>query len=448
MSSQLILNAFIMAGGHHEAAWRLPESNPRASTDIEYFQSLARLAERGKLDSLFLADIPSLTGSPARRPAEHLDPTVLLSALAAVTSRIGLIGTASTTFEEPYNLARRFGSLDQISRGRAGWNVVTTAAVDAAANFGLNELPESAERYRRADEFISVVNGLWDGWERDAVVADKVAGVYADPSKVHRLDHTGEFFRVAGPLNAGSLPQGRPVVVQAGSSDAGIALAAKYAEAVFTAQPTVEEGRAFYRRLKAETASVGRNPDGVKILPGIVPIIGATEEEAKAKERRLGELMVLDHALAQLARDTGLDADSIDLDAPLPTRIRSFADVQSSRYELTVNLARRESLTVRELLVRLGGGRGHRVFSGTPEQVAATITEWFTTGAADGFNIMGATLPTGLEEFVDHVVPILQRNGLFRTEYSGSTLRAHYGLALPENTFTTSPDAVGFAAAS
>lgn len=436
MSDQLILNAFIFPAGHHEAAWRLPESNPRASTDVTHSQYIAQLAERAKLDSVFLADVPALASSPARRPSESLDPTVLLSAIAAVTEKIGLIGTASTTFESPYNLARRFGSLDQISHGRAGWNVVTTATAVAAANYGLDELPDAVDRYRRADEFITVANGLWDSWEEDAVRADKEAGVYADPAKVHALHHSGEFFRVAGPLNAGRLPQGRPVIVQAGSSDPGIALAAKHAEAVFTAQQTIEDARAFYSRLKNETAEAGRHPDGIKILPGIVPIVGATEAEAKEKERRLGELMVLDHALAQLAADTGLPAESIDLDAPLPTDIRSFADVQTSRYELTVTLARRENLTVRELLVRLGGGRGHRVFSGTPEQVAATITEWFTTGAADGFNIMGATLPAGLEDFTEHVVPILQRQGLFRTEYSGSTLREHYGLEIPENSFT------------
>lgn len=435
MTGHLILNAFIFDTGHHEAAWRLPESNSRASTDVKHFQHIAQIAEHGKLDSVFLADSPTLETNPGRRPAERLDPTVLLSALSAVTEKIGLIGTASTSFEEPYNLARRFGSLDQVSHGRAGWNVVTTAAQSAAANFGLTTLPDAADRYRRAGEFLEVVIGLWDGWEEDAVLADKENGLYADPGKIHAINHEGEFFKVAGPLNTGHLPQGRPVIVQAGSSPAGIALAAAYAEAVFTAQPTVEEGREFYAKLKNATADVGRNPDSIKILPGIVPVIGATEAEAKAKEARLGELMVLDHALTQLARDTGLEAAEIDLDAPLPTNIRSFAEVQTSRYELTVNLARRENLTVRELLIRLGGGRGHRVFAGTPEKVADTIEEWFTTGAADGFNIMAPVLPSGLETFIEQVVPILQQRNLFRTDYEGDTLREHYGLPKPENIF-------------
>lgn len=435
MTRHLILNAFIFDTGHHESAWRLPESNPRAGTDVKHFQNLARIAERGKLDSVFLADAPTLESNPGRRPGERLDPTVLLAAIAAVTERLGLIGTASTSFEEPYNLARRFGSLDHVSNGRAGWNVVTTVAQSAAANFGLDKLPDATDRYRRAEEFLHVINGLWDSWEEDAVVADKENGVYADEDKIHALDHEGEFFRVAGPLNAGRLPQGRPVIVQAGSSPAGIALAAEHAEAVFTAQPTVEESREFYARLKNKTAEAGRHPDSIKILPGIVPVIGGTVAEAKEKEHQLGELMVLDHALHQLARDTGLKVGEIDLDAPLPTDIRPFTEVQSSRYELTVNLARRENLTVRELLVRLGGGRGHRVFAGTPEQVADTIEEWFTTGAADGFNIMAPVLPSGLESFVDHVVPILQRRGLFRTDYTGSTLREHLGLAIPENVF-------------
>lgn len=429
MTRQLHLNAFLNGVGHHEVAWRLPESDPHANSDVAHFQNLARIAERGKLDSVFFADIPSLTGSPARRPVEMLDPTLLLSAMAAVTDRIGLIATASTTFEEPYNLARRFASLDVISGGRAGWNVVTTASADAAANYNLDTMPDPVDRYRRAHEFLEVTNGLWDGWDEDAVVADKASGVYADPTKVHALDHVGEFFKVRGPLNVGRSPQGRPVIVQAGSSAPGIELAAAYADAVFTAQDTIEDGRAFYRRLRAATVQAGRNPDRIKILPGIVPLIGSTEAEARALERSLDDLVVIEHALNQLARDIGIAAEAIDLDAPLPKNIRPFEEVKSSRYELTVNLARRENLTVRELLIRLGGGRGHRTFAGTPEQVADTLEEWFTTGAADGFNVMPAVMPSGLEVFVDHVVPILRRRGLFRREYTGSTLRAHYGLS-------------------
>jgi FMN-dependent oxidoreductase (nitrilotriacetate monooxygenase family) len=433
MSRQLNLNAFLMSTGHHEASWRLPESDPHAAGDVRHYQELARIAERGRLDSVFFADSPSLFSSPARRPPETLEPTILLAAMAAVTERIGLVATASTTYETPYNLARRFASLDAISSGRAGWNVVTTAALDAGANFGFDTAPTHAERYDRADEFLEVVLGLWNGWDDDAVVADKETGVHTDPDKIHPLDHRGKHFSVRGPLTVGRSPQGHPVVVQAGSSGPGIALAAKYAEAVFTAQRTLEEGQAFYRELKTATAAAGRNPEHVKILPGIVPIIGGTEEEALAKERRLDELLVHEHALRQLADDIGIPADRIDLDGPLPEDIRPASEIQGNRtrYELTVEFARRDHLTVRQILSRLGGGRGHRTFAGTPEQVADTIEEWFTHGAADGFNVMPAALPSGLVDFVEQVVPILQERGLFRRDYSGPTLRDHYGLPVP-----------------
>lgn len=436
MTRKLNLNAFLMSTGHHESSWRLPESDPLAETDVQHYQRLAQIAERGKLDSVFFADGPLLFSSPARRPPQTLEPTLLLSAMAVVTERIGLIATASTTYEEPYNLARRFGSLDKLSHGRAGWNVVTTGSVEAGANFGYETSPTHAERYDRAGEFLDVVLGLWSGWEDDATVADKAAGVHTDPTKVHALDHVGSHFKVRGPLTVGRSEQGYPVIVQAGSSGPGIALAAAYAEAVFTATPTLAEGQAFYRELKAATVAAGRNPDHVKILPGIVPILGGTEEEAKALERQLDELLVQEHALEQLANDIGIPAEKIDLDAPLPENIRPNEDNEGhkSRYELTVNLARRDNLTVRQLLSRLGGGRGHRTFAGTPEQVADNIELWFTNDAADGFNVMPAVLPSGLEAFVDHVVPILQRRGLFREDYETDTLRGHYGLPVPART--------------
>ena len=433
MSRQLNLNAFLMSTGHHEASWRLPESDPYAAGNVAHYQELARIAERGRLDSVFFADSPSLFSNPARRPPETLEPTILLAAMAAVTERIGLVATASTTYESPYNLARRFASLDAISHGRAGWNVVTTAALDAGANFGFETSPTHAERYDRANEFLEVVTGLWDGWEDDAVVADKESGVHTDPDKIHALDHRGRHFQVRGPLTVGRSPQGRPVIVQAGSSGPGIALAAAYAEAVFTAQRTLAEGQAFYRELKAATAAAGRNPEHVKILPGIVPIIGDTEEDALAKERQLDDLLVHEHALQQLAADIGIPADEIDLDAPLPEDIRPPSDIEGNRtrYELTVAFARRDHLTVRQILSRLGGGRGHRTLAGTADQIADSIEEWFTNGAADGFNVMPAAMPSGLEAFVERVVPILQERGLFRRDYEGSTLRDHYGLPVP-----------------
>src|SRR4051812_4009329 len=345
------LNAFLMGVGHHEAAWRLPESNPRDAAEVAHYQQLARIAERGLMDSVFFADSPSIMSNPARRPAESIEPTLLLAAMAVATERIGLIATGSTTYDEPYNVARRFASLDAISHGRAGWNVVTSAAEDAGANFGFEQIPDHAARYARAQEFLEVVTGLWSGWEPDAVVADKAAGVYADPSKIHPLDHRGEHFAVRGPLNVGRSAQGSPVLVQAGSSTAGIGLAARFAEAVFTAQRSLEDGQEFYRTIKAATARAGRNPDHLKVLPGIVPILGGTEEEALRLERELDDLMVHEHALHQLADQIGVPAQEIDLDGPLPEQVRPIDDIQGnrSRYELTLALAREEQLTVRQL---------------------------------------------------------------------------------------------------
>jgi FMN-dependent oxidoreductase (nitrilotriacetate monooxygenase family) len=431
---QLHLNAFLLSVGHHEASWRLAESDPFASAEVGHYQELARIAERGLLDSVFFADTPSLMSNPARRPAEAIEPTLLLAAMAAVTERVGLIATGSTTYDEPYNVARRFASLDAISHGRAGWNAVTSAAEDAGANFGYDTIPTHATRYARAQEFLEVVIGLWSGWEPGAVVADKVAGVYADPALIRPLDYRGEHFSVRGPLNVGRSAQGWPVLVQAGSSPAGIALAARFAEAVFTAQRTLEDGQAFYREIKSATARAGRNPDHLKVLPGVVPVLGGTEEEALRLERELDDLMVHEHALHQLAEQIGVPAADIDLDGPLPAQVRAADEVQGnrSRYELTLEMAHRENLTVRQLLNRLGGGRGHRTFTGTPDQFADSLERWFLDDAADGFNIMPPVMPSGLEAFVEHVVPILQQRGLFRHEYAGTTLREHYGLPVPD----------------
>ncbi|PYC66857.1 LLM class flavin-dependent oxidoreductase [Micromonospora arborensis] len=431
----LHLNAFLMGVGHHEAAWRLPESDPFAQTDVEHFTRLARIAERGKLDSLFLADSPVLWNSIGRRPAGTLEPTVLLTALAGATNHIGLIATASTTYNEPFNLARRFASLDHVSGGRAGWNIVTTAGVDAARNFNLDELPAHRDRYERAAEFLEVSLKLWDSWDDEAPLGDKDAGRWGDDDLIYPPRHVGRHFRVAGPLNVPRSPQGYPLLVQAGSSDDGKELAARYAEAVFTAQQTLAEAQAFYRDLKRRAAQFGRDPDSVKILPGIVPAVGATEAEARKLEEELDRLIKPEYARAQLATTLRVAPEDLDLDRELPADLPSEDEIEGakSRYTLIVTLARRERLTVRQLIGRLGGGRGHRTFAGTPEQVADAIEEWYRSGAADGFNIMPPVLPSGLETFVDHVVPILQRRGLFRTEYTGTTLRDHYGLPRPVN---------------
>jgi FMN-dependent oxidoreductase (nitrilotriacetate monooxygenase family) len=436
------LNAFLMGVGHHEAAWRLPESDPFAHVDVTHYQNLARIAERGKLDSLFLADGPVLWNDLGRRPGGALEPTVLLTALAVVTEHIGLIATASTTYNEPYNLARRFASLDHISGGRAGWNIVTTAGLDAARNFNLDSLPPHKERYERAAEFIEVSKKLWDSWDDHAALGDKQHGVWGDDTKVYPPAHVGRFYRVAGALNVPRPPQGYPLLVQAGSSENGRDFAARYAEAVFTAHQRLEDAQAFYADLKQRALQHGRDPDHVKILPGIVPILGATEAEARALEAELGRLIRPEYALPQLAELLDIDVSRLRLDEELPADLPAEEEVEGhkSRRTLVVDLARRERLTVRELVGRLGGGRGHFTVAGTAEQIADTIELWYRHWAADGFNIMPPVLPSGLESFVDDVVPILQQRGLFRTDYEGRTLRDHYGLPRPANRNTAPVD--------
>lgn len=427
---QLHLNTVISPVGGHDAAWRRPEAVPHSNLDIGHYTDLARIAERGLFDAVFLADVQGLVYSPSRQPGESLDPAVKLTAIAGATERVGLIATASTSFDEPYNLARRFSSIDIVSGGRAGWNVVTSIAKEIGPNFGVDSFPTPEERYERAAEFVDVVLKLWNSWEPDALIVDKARGIYADPGKVHRIDHVGKHYSVQGPALLPPTPQGRPVVVQAGSSPPGVTFGAKYAEVTFTAQGTVEGGRRIYRDFKSQAAGFGRDPDHLLVLPGIITTIGGTEEEAHRRARALDELIVLDHAHAQLADQTGVPVEELDLDSPLPDHIRRPEDIidSRSRYEITVEMARRGNLTVRELLIRLNRSRGHLNVIGTPEQVADTIETWFTTGACDGFNVIPSTFPDGLEDFVDHVVPVLQRRGLFRREYESTTLRGHYGL--------------------
>ncbi|HEV3380460.1 MAG TPA: LLM class flavin-dependent oxidoreductase [Trebonia sp.] len=436
MPGFLNFNLFMMDTGHHEASWRLPGSYPLANLDIEYFEKLAQLAESVTFDSVFLADHPSLE-SAGRRPSGRIEPLTLLTAVARATRRIGLIATASTSYNDPYNLARRFASLDLVSGGRAGWNIVTTAGDASARNFGLDSQPSHLERYQRADEFVSVAQKLWDSWEDDAVAADADGGVWADESKIHTIDHKGRFFSVQGPMNLPRSPQGHPVLVQAGSSEDGKDFAARHAEAVFTAQQTLADGQVFYADLKRRVALAGRDPDGVKILPGLVPVIGSTEAAALSLDAQLDELILAESARDRLARQFGLDPARLPLDKPLPDDLPADDDIEGakSRYTLIVELGRRENLTVRQLIGRLGGGRGHRTFAGTPEQVADTIEQWAREGAADGFNIMPAALPSGFELFAEHVVPILRQRGLIRPEYEGMTLREHYGLPRPASQY-------------
>ncbi|MDX2592969.1 MULTISPECIES: LLM class flavin-dependent oxidoreductase [Streptomyces] len=434
---QLHLNAFLMEAGHHEAAWRLPHSNPRADFDLTHWIELARLAEHAKFDSLFLADGPALIGTGEFRPPGQLEPLTLLTALSQATSRIGLIATVSSTYNEPYNLARRLASVDHISGGRAGWNIVTSAGADEAANFGLKDRPGHAERYARADEFLRVAKALWDSWETEAVLAEQTTGHYADPARLHRLDHDGTYFKVAGPLNVERPPQGHPLLVQAGSSEDGRNFAARHAEAIFTAHTVYERAAAFYTDIKARTKAAGRDPDTVIVLPGIVPYIGSTEAEARTLAREFDELRVPEYGLRQLAAVFETDPAVFALDGPLPDFIlaRPKLEGAQSRSDLIIDLAVRERLTVRQIISRLGGGRGHFECVGTPEQIADTIIAWFEGGAADGFNIMAPALPSGLAAFAEHVLPILRAKGLFREEYEGTTLREHYGLPVPANQF-------------
>ncbi|WP_369271055.1 LLM class flavin-dependent oxidoreductase [Streptomyces sp. R11] len=442
MPRQLHLNAFLMNTGHHEASWRLPESDPYAHVDLAHYVNLARVAERGTFDSLFLADGPQLWSNLAQRPAGALEPLTLLTALATATEHIGLIATASTSYNSPYNLARKFASLDIISGGRAGWNIVTTAGAEAARNFGLDAEPAHAERYARAAEFLDVALKLWDSWEDDAIVADKAAGVWGDDAKIHPPRHSGTYFSVQGALNVPRTPQGYPLLVQAGSSEDGKGFAARYAEAVFTAQQTIEDARAFYADLKARTAAAGRDPEHIKVLPGIVPVIGSTQAEARAAEQVLEDHIVHTHGVDRLESLLQLPSGVLELDSELPADLPPEDAIEGakSRYTLVVELARRERLTVRQLIGRLGGGRGHLTFAGTPEQVADAIETWFTQGAADGFNIMPPVLPSGLDAFVDHVVPILRARGLLRTEYGPRrTLRERYGLPRPANQYVSAP---------
>jgi FMN-dependent oxidoreductase (nitrilotriacetate monooxygenase family) len=421
-----------MNAGHHDAAWRHPATTPERVTDLQYFQELARTAERGLLDSVFLADGLALWGNVRYNALGGFEPLTLLSALATATERIGLIATVSTTFNEPFSTARAFASLDHLSGGRAGWNIVTSGTVDEARNFGRDEHLEHGLRYDRAREFVDVAVALWDSWDDDAIVLDRERGIYADTAKVLPIDHRGTHFAVRGPLNVPRSPQGHPLLVQAGSSEDGREFAARYAEAVFTAQQTLADAQTFYKDLKSRTARYGRAADEVRILPGICPVIGSTEAEARALEQELTDLQVPEYGLAQLSGMLGTDVTGLPLDGPLP-ELPDERDINGnrSRFTLVAELARREGLTLRQLIARLGGGRGHRVVAGTAEQIADQLQEWFTQGAADGFNIMPPYFPGGLDHFVDQVVPLLQARGLFRTEYTGRTLREHYGLPRP-----------------
>ena len=430
---QIHLNLFINSRGHHEASWRHPDASPYALTDIRYYQELARTAEAGLFDSIFLADQLALNDDVSRAARVWLEPITALGALAVSTSRIGLIATASTTYSEPFNLARQFASIDHISGGRAGWNIVTSWSAKAARNYGDASQVSHADRYARAEEFMQVVKGLWDSWSKDAVLDDRKTGQYVRADRIRPVDHKGECYAVAGPLNTPRSPQARPVLVQAGSSDTGRRFAARHAEAVFTAHMEKATAQAFYKDLKGLAAQEGRPGDQIHILPGLSAMIGSTEAEAQRLSQELNDLADPEIGRKRLSnRFGGHDFSHLPLDKPLrPEDFPDPATVEAarSRTELIVNVVRQEKPTLRQLLSKLAGARGHFTFAGTPEQVADLIEDWCTDGAADGFNVMPPLLPQMLKVFIDEVVPLLQRRGLFRTAYEGGTLRSHYGLA-------------------
>jgi FMN-dependent oxidoreductase (nitrilotriacetate monooxygenase family) len=440
MTRQLHLNLFIHSRGHHEASWRHPGTSPLPLTDIRYYQDLAQRAEAAKFDSIFLADQLALGGDVAQAARTWLEPITVLAAVAVATQRIGLIATCSTTYTEPFNLARQFASIDHISGGRAAWNIVTSWLATAAANFGGEGQVSHADRYARGEEFMSVVKALWDSWAEDAVVDDRTSGVYAKADRIRPINHRGDFYRVEGPLNMPRCPQGRPVLVQAGSSDTGRRFAARHAEAVFTAHMAKATAQEFYADLKRLAVEEGRSPEQVLILPGLSAMIAGTEEAAQRLARETNELTDPEVGRKRLSnRFGGHDFSHLPLDRPLA--VEDFPDPSSveaarSRTEVILNLVRRDKPTLRQLLGYLAGARGHYVTAGTPEQIADLIEDWFTDGAADGFNIMPPLLPVQLDAFSAEVIPILQRRGLFRTGYEGTTLREHYGLNWPTSVFS------------
>lgn len=420
----LHFNAFLHSCGHHSAAWRHPNSRVEDLGDIRYYEELARIAERGKFDAVFFADGHSVR-DPAGAGTWFLEPITALTAMARATTHIGLVTTVSTTFYTPFHAARMLASLDHISDGRAGWNVVTSMFDAEARNHGFAEIPARAERYARAEEFVEVALALWDSWDADALVLDR-GGMYADPGSVHPIDHVGQHFTVDGPLTVPRSPQGRPVLFQAGASGPGRDLAARYAEAIYAVAYDIESGASYYADVKARINGVGRDASSVGIMPGLVTYVGSTMAEARAKKSELDALLPVEQSLRQLGTFVEQDCSAWELDAPVPALppIEEFTGPHG-RYETILRIVGEDSPTVRELLGTLAAGGGHATMIGTPESIADEIEDWVRREAADGFNLMPPLYPDGLTDFVDEIVPILQSRGIFRREYSADTLRGH-----------------------
>jgi alkanesulfonate monooxygenase len=432
MKKQMKIGVFLNAAGHHSAAWRHPDAQADAGMNLPFLLELARTAERGKLDFVFFADALHSHNESNRNHhyVVNLEPLTLISALAVQTKQIGFVATASTSWSEPYNLARFFASIDHISGGRAAWNIVTSSHDEAARNFGRDQSIEHALRYDRAREFTRIVQGLWDSWADDAFVRDKASGIFFDETKVRPLNHVGEHFSVAGPLNIERPPQGNPVLVQAGASEDGKEFAAEFAEAVFTNHLTLESAQAYYADVKARALRFGRAPESLLVMPGLTPYIGRTEKEAQERQEYMLSLLDPVLAIGLLSEWLGTDLSVYPLDGPMPEIERPRAVSQSTFDNLTT-LAKRESLTIRQLMQRALGARAKSFTVGTPAQIADHMQYWLENGGADGFNILPPYVPGALDDFVNLVIPELQERGIFRTDYTGTTLREHLGLARP-----------------
>ena len=429
----MLLNLFMLNAGHHEASWRLPESDPRAEWNVRHWIDIARKAEAGGLHSLFLADVMAMEGPGLYGPEGSFDPVTLMALLAGATERIGLISTISVTYSDPYGLARRLATLDHLSGGRAGWNVVTSVTDVEPPNFGLEGQIDYASRYARADEFMEVVTDLWDSWPEDAILADRASGRYIEAGRIRPIDHVGEHFRVKGPINVPRPPQGHPLIVQAGSSPTGIAFASRWADVVFTAQQHLDRAQAYYRSVKEGVRDAGRSPDAVRVLPGIVPIVGRTREEARAIATHLDAHIVVERGIEGLEFWIGRSIAGLDIDEPFPSAwFDEPLTGMVSRAEVIFDMAKREELTIRQVLQRLAGGRGHVVVVGTAEEVADRMEEWFRGRAADGFNVMPPRIPADLDLFIELVVPLLVERGLFAPACGTGTLREQMRLPRPE----------------
>lgn len=440
---QIKLGLFVRPAGNHIASWRHPDSHADAGANFQRFVDMARTAERGLFDMLFSADTASAwtaEGEGMRRQhyVAWLEPFCLMSALSGYTRNIGLASTATTTYEEPYSLARRFATLDLVSGGRGGWNVITSGNPTEAQNFGREVHADKIDRYKRAREFVQVVSGLWDSWDDDAFVRDRESGIFFDETKMHVLDHRGEHFRVRGPLNVPRSPQGRPVIIQAGASDAGREMAAESADVVFSAANDIDEARAFYSDLKGRMDRYGRHPDELKVLPGVAFSVAPTEQEAIEKYEQLQELIHPDIAIGLASRRIGFDLRPYPKDGPLPTPPAKVAGDRSSRSYMMYEVARRENLTILQLAKRFAAARGHFFVTGSPAMVVDVLEDWFKTGACDGFNMIPPLYPNSLEDFVNLVVPEMQKRGLYRTRYEGTTLRDNLGLARPRSRYAAS----------